>query len=413
MYVVVLVTLAVASGLGGLVDFVRSGRAGLGYLWVPYPGFDFYDYTPRFPFLHTPAFFHAVAFPWVYPAPAIFVLYPFYLFAKPTHWLGSYVAFAALASAAALWLAWRFSDALVQRGLGARQAAVLLGATMVLGWPFYFALQRGNIEAVLWVGLAGGIVCFARDQYVASALLLGVFGSAKLYPLLFLGLFVRRRHLRFLAMGIAAAVATTLAGLRMLEPDVRDAYLQIRAGVRSWTEITTLVYWPGGVGPDHSLLGLLREATKGAILRPPHALETYLVTAGILAGVLFLWRMRRLPAPNQVLFLGCTAILLPPTSYDYTLLLLLIPWAWMVLLCVQAAQVGQDVHRFTLPWVLFGVALAPLTFLHTYGAVPLYFAGPVRCVALLGLLAFSAWRPARGATGGERMTGFGVVKPSS
>ena len=397
LFVLVLAAFAFLSGLDGLLGYWRVGRPALVYLWVPHPGFDFFDYTPRFPYLHTPQFFTVPAyFPWVYPAPGIFFLYPFYLLTTSTHWVVGFLVFCSVGVAADLCLALRFRTALTRRGLAPAVSVLLIGTLILLGWPLYFAFQRGNIESLLWVGIAAGVFCFAHRRYAAAALLIGVFGSAKVYPLLFLALMLNRKQSRYLVLGVFAAAATTLAGLRFLEPDALDAWRQISTGVGRWTEITTRTYGPEGVGAGHSLLGLLRVVTDGAVLRSPHALGVYLAVVGTLASAGFLVRVRRLPALNQALFIACAAILLPPTSYDYTLVFLLIPWAWLVLVCVEQARAGHDANGLVLPMMLFGTALAPLTFLHTYGSPELSFEGPVRSLVLLVLLVYAAWRPVDG-----------------
>lgn len=385
------------SGLDALVGYHFMGRSALGYLWMPHPGFDFFDYTPLFPYLHSPQFFRQTGyFPWVYPAPGIFVLYPFYLFATPTHWVPAFLAFAAVAAMEALLLALWFAGALRRRGMGWQQALLLILITAVLGWPLYFAFQRGNIELLLWPAIAAAVICFTKRRFAAAALLIGVFGAAKIYPLLFLALMLRRDRLRYLALGIAAAVLTTLAALRFLEPDIHDAWLQISTGVARWTTITTLTYFPIGIGPDHSFLGLTRQLTLGAILHPASSLHVYLAAVAAVTTAAFLLRVRMLPAANQALFIACAAILLPPTSYDYTLVIMLLPWAWMVLLCAEKARSRQKVTEFQLPMLLFGIALAPMTFVHTWGGVQVYFEGPVRSIALLSLAAYAAIRPLTG-----------------
>ncbi len=386
--------LAGLSLLDGAVASLHAGRAVPGDLWIPAPGSDFYDYLPRFPYRHQQFFFTARnAFPWVYPAPAIFVLYPFYLVSAPTRWHLGYALFASLALALSLGCATRLGVALRRRGLSTGQVILLLGSVLICGWPIYFALQRGNIEVLLWVGIAGAISLIATGRTTAGALLLGVVGSVKTYPLLFIGLLLLKRRYWESALAVLSALATTLLALRFLEPNVADASTRIRTGVAQWTAITTSHYFATGVGPDHSLLGLLRQCTLGAILRPPHALPIFLAAEATLAAAVFFLRIRHMPMPNQTLFLTCAAILLPPTSYDYTLLVLLIPWGWMVLLCVERARGENTTQPMTGLFVLFAFALAPLTFFHTHGAVPVRFEGPARCVALLCLAAYAAAVP--------------------
>lgn len=393
LFLLVLLALAGASVADGAIGYALRGRPALDYLWPYQPAVDFYIYNQRVPFLHSAAFFTGPAFAWMYPAPSIFFYLPFYSGIRDTHWWPNYLRFAGTAAGLDLLLAFGLWRAMRRRGLDGWKALVLVAGVAGLGWPFFFAFERGNIESLLWAGVATAVFCFAQGWVLPAALLLGFFGAAKLYPLLLFALFCRRGRWRGLVAGLATAALTTVIALRFLEPDVLDAYRRISAGVKLWTQLTTLQVWVAGVGPDHSLFGLMRQVTGGAIVRVPFALNVYLVTAGAAATALFLGRVRRLPLTNQVLFLVCAAILLPPTSFDYTLLLLLIPWAMVVLRCLEAAQNDEPWRAFTLPMLLFGVALAPLTFLHTYRGIQVYYEGPVRCVALIGLVVLAVRYP--------------------
>lgn len=409
-YSVVLLALAAISLADTGIGLLLHRPTALEYLWQPWPASDYYDYLPRFAVLHSPSFFTVYAYPWVYPAPAAFILYPFYQFSRPTHWHPGYFLFAGSVLGLSFAFAWRLRQKLIEQRIKPWHATALLGLTFCPGWPLYFALERGNIEALLWIGIATGVFCAATGRHTRAAGLIGVFGSAKLYPLFFLGLLFRKGRYRSFALGVALWVLTTLAGLRFLEPDVRDAWHQVSVGVQTWTAMMTLCYWPGGIGPDHSLFGLLRQVSFGGVLRLPNVLPLVLGLAGTTALLIFLLRVRRFPLSNQVLFLACAAILLPPASFDYTLVYLLIPWGMLVLRCAEQRE-QREVQQFNLPFLLLGVAMAPLTFLHTYGTVPLYFEGPMRSVALLCLAGIAAWRPLPGPAGeGNGSEGAGLGK---
>ena len=198
------------------------------------------------------------------------------------------------------------------------------------------------------------------------------------------------------------AIGTTLLGLRFLEPDVAYAWRQIASGVQRWTAITASGYPLSGIGVDHSAFGLLRQIMMGSILNHPHVLDWYLGLAALVCSVLFLSRVLFLPRPNQVLFLASATVLLPPTSFDYTLVSVLIPFGWMVMVCVEQANAGQDVRRFFLPFALLGVALAPLTFVHSHRGPEFYAEGAVRSVALLALMLGSAVLPFRECDAAKR-----------
>ncbi len=95
-----------------------------------------------------------------------------------------------------------------------------------------------------------------------------------------------------------------------------------------------------------------------------------------------------MPRANQLLFLVGASVLIPPTSFDYTLEYLYIPWAWIVLMLVTDRR-----DRGWWPVIvmlLFAVEMAPLTFLIVRG-IPL--GGIVKAAALAGLVATAAIVP--------------------
>ncbi len=330
LFVALVLALALGSWLDAAVGYLRQGKPGLSYLWMYYPGFDFVDYTLQFPYLHTPQFFTLPVFPWVYPAPAIFVLYPFYRIVLLTNRATGFAVFALAVLGVNTAVGWRFRAKLLRLGISRGAAFTLLASVTLFGWPLYFALQRGNIESLLWVGVALGVTCFARGRYRGAAILFGAVGSVKLYPLLFLALFLKPRRFGEMALGLGVAGVVTLLGLRCLSPDIGFAWQQIRLGIQRWGLITTNTYLPSGIGTDHSVFGLIKQCTLGGVLRYPHALDWYFAAAAVVCSALFLGRVVRLPRLNQLLFLACATVLLPPTSYDYTLVSMLIPWGWMV-----------------------------------------------------------------------------------
>ena len=77
--------------------------------------------------------------------------------------------------------------------------------------------------------------------------------------------------------------------------------------------------------------------------------------------LVYLLRIRHLPAINQVLCLTIACVLLPPTSFDYTLLHLYTPWA----LCVLFAVDTYRARRLRIPglaavFVCFAILFAQL-----------------------------------------------------
>jgi hypothetical protein len=93
-----------------------------------------------------------------------------------------------------------------------------------------------------------------------------------------------------------------------------------------------------------------------------------------------------MPVVNQVLTLSLCAILLPPVSYDYTLINLYTPLALLALLAMDNGGRGL---ALTPVFVLFAVGLAPLSEIIVHGS---RIGGQVRSLDLLILLALALSR---------------------
>ena len=346
--------------------FIRHRRTGLSFgdngLWLENCGFDYYAFFDRFPSLHSAGFFTGM-YRWYYPAPAIFFYYPFY---RLGHSISlpedGFFVFVAVVTAASVILCALFGRTLVRHGLGGASAAIFCVLLVLLSWPLFFAIQRGNIEGLTWMLVAGAVWFYARGKSTVSALLIGVAGSVKFYPILFALLFLRRRAgWRYCLTAVLAAGVTTVVALRFLEPDVVDCYrresVAVHQFVHDYSEIYSAATW------DHSIFGAVKDATHR--YRPDYGRELtiYYAVAFTAASLSYGLRVRKLPDGNQILFLSCAAITLPPTSFDYTLLLLYIPIAWLVLLSIRAAHQRTTIRGLTATLASLGFAIGPAMFL--------------------------------------------------
>ncbi len=386
---VCLITIATVTLLSLLMAVWRVRRHGvyLGFtgLWIPIYGNDFYCYLSRFPLRHSVKFFTAPGFGWYYPAPAIFVDYPFYRLANITGAATAYAVLVVTILGSGVLMGIVFARRLIREGLGVASAIVFCASVLLLSWPLYFAAQRGNIEGLTWLLVAAGIWFFCRGEMAASAVCLGVAASFKIYPFLFFALYLKRRcDWRWLLVGAGAAGVLSLLGLRFLEPDVVDSMKRTVLAIHNFT----WVYGERGLqGPwDHSAFALVKNFTDGHHPNGHRELTLYYPLAAVAALVLALGAWRR-PVTNQVLFLTCAAITLPPTSFDYTLCLLYVPFAMVVVLAVRSARTEIPVAGLTLALTLFGLALGPEIFAATeaHPSLP----GAIKCCLLLALAVLS------------------------
>ena len=274
--------------------------------------------------------------------------------------LGGYRTYVGSTLGLVLALCFGLRRALVREGLAAGAASSFALATLLLAYPIYFALQRGNIEALTWMLVAAAVWAFATGRNMGAAVLIGVAASIKIYPILFLGLYLRRGGLRVWGVAIAVAVGATVGALWLLDPHLAESARYVARGIHSWTIDYASVYM---TQYDHSAFHLWKWFTHRHKPRYEVELHWYMGIVAALAVALYA-RVRTLPAINQVLFLTCAVVLLPPGSNDYTLCVLYVPVAWLSIAAVRTARIGIEAPALTLAMVLIGCVLPPDAFLN-------------------------------------------------
>lgn len=355
------------------------------------PAFDYYDYIGRMYLLHRPEFFTSAGYPWYYPAPGALIYTSFYAAGRLTGgWVGGYLIYIAMSLAGVLFASLRLAGVLTQNGLRRSVALRFTLTAAVFSWPIYFALERGNIEAVTWLLLAAGVWAIVRDRWMLAAVVIGVAAAIKFYPGLMFAVFLRPRRWKEIGAGLLAMALTTLAALRFLEPDVALAFRGVQQGVEGWTRDYAAVFDPRYMAYDHSAFHLLKVLTLGSHPAYDILLQRYMLAAAMFCLVLFFGRVIRLPLVNQVMFVTVASVLLPPASFDYTLINLYVPFAWVVLVIVRQWRQGAVMPVLTSVMVLLGLLMGPEVFVRWHSYVG---AGLLKAVCLMALLGLAAWQP--------------------
>ena len=312
-------------------EFVCAHFLHLGYpydwpLYDPRHSFnDLIIYHPRFAAFGTPAFFDPPWYPFTYPAPAALVYRALYAFAD---YVTAFLVLGGTAVAAAIAL---FGQALRRAG-GNRVLWLLLLPTVLCAYPIAFEFQQANLELVSILFTSLGLWAFCRQRAWPAALCFALAGAIKLFPLVFLALLLGRRQLRQALAALGLAGALIALSLWIACPQWSAALAGVNAGADFFrTEYalrTTTAF-------DHSLFSLAKAAVvlahPGTLSLAPLVLNVYLALATLGAVSLYVLRVRKLPALNQMLALAIFTVLLPPVSFDYTLLVLYAPWALLVL----------------------------------------------------------------------------------
>jgi hypothetical protein len=365
-----------AAGLWLFALFSHNG----GHLLFPGgPNFaDVLVYKGRFTLYHTATFFKPGRFSaFAYPAGAAPIYALLYATSDP---VTTFLLAAALSVAVFAGTAW----------LLLRKVALtsLLLPLVVLSFPLVFLIQRANIELVLWMALAVALLASHRGWKVCAAVIIGVAAAVKLYPIVLLGLFLKRKQdLPAFAIGVMTAILAMGAAISFAGPSFPIAAHGFFTGVGRFQDHYAETVRSAEVAWDHCLFSpfkywaMLRGMSLASFMTP------YYLLAATYAGLLFL-RVRTFPWLNRAVFLTAAMVCLPPVSFAYTLTHLMLP---MVLMLVAFARQRTAVAgKLSLALLLF--LMLPLNAVSAFTAKP-FPAGPAQALALLLLLPLCVLQP--------------------
>jgi Glycosyltransferase family 87 len=320
---------------------------------------DLLNLQARFQYFHTLQFFTDTKDEaWMYPAPVAVFYRTFFSFIP--HHLGVFISFIVLCFLGSAVL---FGRSLIRRRMAPGAAIFLLSFAFITSYPLWFELRQANMEICNWLLLVIGLWSFFRGRGYTAAACFGIAGALKIMPFIYLGLFLAKRQYRHILFALLSAAAVTLPSLWLVYPHVADSWRLTTSAVSKFRgEITLGTMYPQN-GFDHSIFGIIKRITF-SFLTPQHLsaeLTIYSAIALVLFLVLYFGWICKLPFINQVICLCVATLILPPTSFDYTLMSLYLPWALLVLFAVEQGKKGQDAQGLVSAMVCFGILLAPET----------------------------------------------------
>jgi hypothetical protein len=387
-----------------------------------HPGEHFRDFTifdARFEHFRTAMFWDPAQYPFTYPAPVAVVFG--LLHAISAHALELYLAVVALAFAGGGVL---FARALARRGIRPLVAYAFVATLGLTDWPFGLMFNQANMEGVVALALAVGVVAILRERFWLGAALVGVAGAMKLFPLVLLALLLSKRRYREFAWGFLVAGLTTLGSLWWVGPSIANAQGHIAEGLDYFQRSYVLRLDLADSGLDHSWFvlekaGILAAYFVRAIVKHQDmdltmflhreaghlgaALQLYLVAVAVLGVTLYFVWIRSLPMLNQALALTVCAVLMPPASFDYTLVHLLLPVALLCLYAVERWRLGEAPAGLRRCFFWLAVVLT----MDAFFTAEVRYAGQVRSMALTAVLITALCHPwpSRSLGVGPRTTG--------
>jgi len=234
---------------------------------------------------------------------------------------------------------------------------------MLTSFPMARLVHQGNVELVVWIFVATGILAFARGNDKAAGVLWGLASAMKLYPILLLLLFLPRRSYRGLACSIAAFLGASWISLWWLGPTVAIAWKGSINNVFHYQALRASQWTLGELVANHSLFSLFKLGAVITHLPIPVVTAFYYLCGGAFLCWAFFKKLWTMPVTNQVLAISAYMLFLPIISYYHTLVHIYAPLLLLILAAIRAQQTGTSVPGLQRTLLLFLPLTAPYTLL--------------------------------------------------
>jgi len=280
-----------------------------------------------------------------------------YVLIAPVSWMSGYPALIAVCSLFLGFMIWWLLRAFCAgMALPMKLAVVAIG---LLCLPTTFALDRGNTALLVVMLLILGGAALEERRGSISAIYFALAGAAKVFPLGYLLLFLRKRQVRYLVVGILVAVGATVASSFLFPGTIASQLSAVRlnndfvqnvGNASSSTPFnTSLVGWVQAIG--YAINGepggqAVANGIRGAIVY-----EEFIGAILVISYLVFLERVEW----RAVTVVTCAILLLQAKGPYYDLLYVFVPLA----LFVREAEVNR---RTIFIACLFGLTLAPKSY---------------------------------------------------
>ena len=284
-----------------------------------------------------------------------------YWLTSPLSWMHQYTSLLIFLAIVLGFMIWWFARSFTNNLPTFEKYLVVIVALLSL--PVSFAVDRANIDLIIFIFVLFGVAAFETRRPALSSGWLALAAAAKGYPALYLLMFLRGRRLRYLGIAVAIAFVVTIAalygfdgslvnnidGLRKAEGALQTQFSQ--SVVTSTYYNASLVGWAQSVG-------FFLNGAQGAI-SVQHAIKPFIIpfdAVGAL-GLIAYVRWRETSLWRTVSLVTILSLLLVELSNYYELLFLFIPLA-LFLRYGRPDRLGISIA------VLFGLLLAPKAYFY-------------------------------------------------
>lgn len=256
--------------------------------------------------------------------------------------------------------------------------AVVLG---FINYPILFALDRANVEIYLFLFLLGFLYFhYVNRKPLVAIVFLAMATSMKLYPGIFILLYLREKQFREIAVFLGICMILTIGSLALFEGGIVNNIVWMLDSLKAFSQT---YIGPQLIQHSISLWSVVLLAVGGIRLILGFREDPFAVFPGLewayLAFVLivFIWSAwlivrQRGEVFDSVSILFLAMMLFPTVSYDYKLLYALIPMAMSLFYSRRRTEIA-----------LWGLILLPKAYWPMISDITISVAINIFCLAVL------------------------------
>jgi hypothetical protein len=193
-----------------------------------------------------------------------------------------------------------------------------------MSYPFLFSIDRGNVEGLLFIFLALFIYFYQQGEDFKSVLFLSLAISMKLYPAVFLVLFLADKKYKNILITAIMVAAISLFSAAVLEGGVANSFLGLKNNLELFNKNYIIAHH--GLQHNTSLYGVMKIMQMNIWASLQAFLNYYTIFAVTAFGLLVLFIIYKENVFwKRVVLLIFSLLLLPQVSFDYKLIHLFIP----------------------------------------------------------------------------------------
>jgi hypothetical protein len=209
------------------------------------------------------------------------------------------------------------------RGISLPSIVSVLVAGFVFTYPMLMVLDRGNLQGITTGFCLIALRLFLSKRYNLSAVMFGFAAGLKIYPILFMFLFVKQKRFKEFFLGCFTSMALTALALMSFKGSIKENIYGFLGALGTFTKVTADGYFllPNNHSPAALITFLSENSTESfekfslLLLQRYSPIMFLTLTLAIVIGSLTT-RMQE----NQLLLLICVSIaVIPMVVYGYAL----------------------------------------------------------------------------------------------